>query len=495
MLPPELEGGGNSCRNNRRYACNYGNIKQGRCPGYLVETRNMRRLGIAGRGKYRMRWVDNTQGHAGARIRGADYVAQSRFNTGNPDQLERWNRTERCLPHNSSGRIQQRNIALRTPQSANAEANEFCDLYYPSGQREQKGCVNPGAGRGKNYTKWKYPMNQLAAPPRRRRGIAVAPGAPGAHVAPPIAPVVRAPLIEAPDMPEPWEPAAVADHPFLGNLEEALRQNDENMRALFSKSLDNSSELQDFAERSAEDADKLEEAAAQGWPPHEMAQVVDQGWPTEIWNGIHIYTNDAFQVKKSQTSGYGLFAKKDWIRQKSEKKTMHLPYTGKVVPEQDGKYIVSTRNGLHIDGNPKLASNTQSAPITISKASFANEPPRGERANAEFVDIQISPGVWIPALFPLRTIHRGEEIFVCYGAKYPRDYATSCNESGDSWDLETAVERYPEIVDGLNHIGPPDTVDIDENPEEFVFTSRVTGLKVTVPFRIANDNNANRRSK
>ena len=136
-------GGGNSCRRNGRYACNYGNIQSAKCPGYIVGGRPA--------GAFNDDYVMNWKPKPGTPM-GQTYTHHGRIGTPNPDSLEDWNKT-RCLPRNENGIIKVKNRQLREAPEEDREGNEFCEEYRPSPQREQKGCVN----RNRPYIRRKYP--------------------------------------------------------------------------------------------------------------------------------------------------------------------------------------------------------------------------------------------------------------------------------------------------------------------------------------------------
>lgn len=409
-LPPILEGGGNSCRNNKRYACNYGNIKHGKCPGYVVGSRNMVAQG-RGRGKYMMHWIDNTPSHSAGR--GQNYLHGARFDTVDPSNLEAWNKT-RCLPRNANGDITNQNILARNPPHANAEGNEFCELYSPA-PREQKGCVNK---IGRVYRRFKYPLHQPATPPyvpRQKHG--------------PRAGIVAQPPVAPPRSPSPPHSPPHSPPPFFNLDDDWLDRNEVNRN-----------EVNRLAD-SAEDLANLVDAIAENPPqPKQMEEVAAENWPVKTmdvdpFQSVYIYSNDDnFEVKESTINPFmlGLFTKRKWKFDRNDANITPLPYTGKHVREQDGQYIIATHEGKHIDGNPDVANILEAEPVVISMASFANEPDKNTAANAEFRDWQIRDGVWIPALYPLRDIERNEEIFVCYGSNYDRDYETSCNQQSQS---------------------------------------------------------------
>lgn len=149
-LPPVYQkkkspkrGGGNSCRRNGRYACNYGNIQSGKCPGYIVGGRPA--------GAFKNDYVMNWKAKPGTPM-GQTYTHQGRIGTPNPDSLEDWNKT-RCLPRNENGKIKVKNRQLREAPEEDREGNEFCEEYRPSPQREQKGCIN----KNRPYIRRKYP--------------------------------------------------------------------------------------------------------------------------------------------------------------------------------------------------------------------------------------------------------------------------------------------------------------------------------------------------
>jgi hypothetical protein len=172
-LPPVYQkkkspkrGGGNSCRRNGRYACNYGNIQSGKCPGYIVGGRPA--------GAFKNDYVMNWKPKPGTPM-GQTYTHQGRIGTPNADSLEDWNKT-RCLPRNENGKIKVKNRQLREASEEGREGNEFCEEYRPSSQREQKGCVN----RNRPYIRRKYPGPHNSIPNPRW----VAPAGPaGAAVA------------------------------------------------------------------------------------------------------------------------------------------------------------------------------------------------------------------------------------------------------------------------------------------------------------------------
>lgn len=166
---PTQSGGVNSCRANAKHACNYGNIRSGKCPGYIVRTRNSRMTDAAKKwrreqnppipdppvddngkviGKYYLEWKGNprtrTIAHGRSSARGFWYTGQQELVgmigadehgkvRNDPKKLQEWN-DRRCLPHTTEGEIRS---GFR-----NKDPNWLCEVYDRNKERrEQKGCV------------------------------------------------------------------------------------------------------------------------------------------------------------------------------------------------------------------------------------------------------------------------------------------------------------------------------------------------------------------
>lgn len=123
-------GGKNKCSVNARYACNYGNIKSGKCPGYTVQTRVTSKKGAT---KYKMKW------HNGGELEkpeGVNFTSSGPLGHGVGEGNQPDGDNTMCLPHDADGNV----IGdSRTP-------NEYCEMYRTEG-RQQRGCTQDSGRR------------------------------------------------------------------------------------------------------------------------------------------------------------------------------------------------------------------------------------------------------------------------------------------------------------------------------------------------------------
>ena len=484
-------GGGNSCRENARYACNYGNIRAGKCPGYKVRTRNTKTTPAARNwrrnqnppipeppqnAKYYLEW----QGKAGAPappVRGFWYTGQGQLVGANPDKLQEWN-GERCLPHSQQGAVL---AAFR-----NHDSNQLCDVYALQG-REQKGCVaTQGPTRGvyrktkntareRRYRRHRYRGAQReegpVLPPRHQRPAAV----------PALPPAMDANGDGVPD--EEWFAQAEANvQEFMEDAaqgevrEEALQQVEEDIKDLGEIDPAAAVVLGDALADAVDEASPIQEQREEeerGLPPvppppkalyQEMPKVDDEIYNVHLdvtqkfgdkgafkdflrpikknipgHRRVWVYENKHFKivkVKKQTDEGEKWITGLKYVGDTpiAKGKPLFLPYTGKPLPAganpKDVTYVltVKTPGGRKrkIDANPELAlaKNKEETPWVIGLSAFANEPSPGELPNAQFEDWKGAAG-----LVAIRKIKRGDEILVCYGSNYNRNYSTPCG-----WD-------------------------------------------------------------
>lgn len=126
-------------KTNRKYACNYGNIKNKRCPGYLVEKRKSDQDGSY----YDLKWH---HGGPDKNITGIDFTARKGTKlhyqlNGDPKSRERGNDTQ-CLPRLPDGKLTA--IASRHKN----EPNYYCKEY-----ESIRGCSSNPATRPRRQGK------------------------------------------------------------------------------------------------------------------------------------------------------------------------------------------------------------------------------------------------------------------------------------------------------------------------------------------------------
>lgn len=360
----EQSGGANSCRANAKYACNFGNIKSGKCPGYLVASRNgaaksdkgdvPRPRVVKGKPKYFMRWN-------GQRPRGTSNYWQAgekgdNLVEGDGSKLQEWN-DQRCIPRDSDGDIL---------DSANGQdANYLCRVYDPNGAREQKGCVatekngtvvgnyRKGQKRGSPYQRKRATHRTRSPSPRRPRSRSPSPRA---------------------------RSRSRSRSPTIG----------------FSP---------------------LHSDADEGRPEDPVEQnLAKKGWTLSS----HMYVHDDLKLEKTN-KGVSVWSAKRLA------KGFEIPYLGDIMAAKDvdartddrNTYVVNAKHNnktIFVDGHPKKSK----APISI--ASYINEPAANEQANAVLKDHKIYPAV----IKLTKAIPANTEILVCYGGDYPRNYDTSC---------------------------------------------------------------------
>lgn len=140
---PQQRGGKNKCRGNAKYACNYGNIKAGKCPGYLVSSRNVKRTADSERSrqqnniralskdmkdpKYYLKWHGRNSDNA----QDFWYTGNANLVEANGATLQQWN-NQRCKPRNQKGKI--------SPAARDKDPNYLCKIYALR-DRQQQGCV------------------------------------------------------------------------------------------------------------------------------------------------------------------------------------------------------------------------------------------------------------------------------------------------------------------------------------------------------------------
>ena len=151
-------GGKNKCSYNARYACNYGNIKRGHCPGYTVA----KRIKIGNEKKYKMKWHD---GGIPDKPQGVDFIADGPLGHGVGEGNQPDGDDSMCLPHDADGAVRGNS---RSPN------NQYCVLYRTEG-REQRGCTQESGNRRRRRER----RNRASPSPspqrqRRRRGNEVA---------------------------------------------------------------------------------------------------------------------------------------------------------------------------------------------------------------------------------------------------------------------------------------------------------------------------------
>lgn len=160
--------------------------------------------------------------------------------------------------------------------------------------------------------------------------------------------------------------------------------------------------------------------------PYTKNKIEIMSHPTQKYK-FFVNASDGFKLKPTSNRGIGLFATK------TIEKGHKIPYLGKPTKEEQVKsgnddYIYEVKN-LHkcqnkdetfINGDPKIANVLLPKPWAVSFASFANEPNKNEKANAEFVDIQAKCGnktVKMPYLKINKRISAGTEILVSYNRR------------------------------------------------------------------------------
>lgn len=148
------------CSPNRKYKCNYQNIKSGKCPGYIVTKRRRQTRSEAGKGNkrslvYEVSWrrgvkqdarlkeLNTKSGKSPAAVagpKGYNYITRSKP-------------TDKCIPRNKKGKI---------PKSVRDKpVNEYCQIYRSRSVRRQSGCV------AENKSKRHIP-NRAVTPTRSR---------------------------------------------------------------------------------------------------------------------------------------------------------------------------------------------------------------------------------------------------------------------------------------------------------------------------------------
>jgi hypothetical protein len=140
-------GGKNKCSVNARYACNYGNIKSGKCPGYLVQSRKRSKKGFT---KYQMKWHDGGEPN---KPDGVDFISDRPLGHGVGDGNQPNGDNTMCLPHDIDGNV----------VGDSDTPNEYCELYRTEG-RQQRGCVRDSGRRLQRRRGLR-----ASPPPRRRR--------------------------------------------------------------------------------------------------------------------------------------------------------------------------------------------------------------------------------------------------------------------------------------------------------------------------------------
>lgn len=129
------------CSANKKYKCNYQNVKSGKCPGYIVSKRRRQTRSEAGRGSNRVRiyevdWrpgikqdapLKEMKSHsakspatAPGTAKGFKYTTKSK-----PTRIR--------LPRNRNGKI--------AKAARNKPVNNYCQNYRSSAVRMQTGCV------------------------------------------------------------------------------------------------------------------------------------------------------------------------------------------------------------------------------------------------------------------------------------------------------------------------------------------------------------------
>ena len=408
-----MRGAGNSCRSNAKYACNFLNIRSGKCPGYEVVARgdtgrpeDQEKIKVGDKtitvpkGKYKMRWKNATgedvdlergdrefwwgnydewgkKGQKGKRLGGNAEKYRKR--------LEQWNE-KRCLPlsdHDDRPQLPPNFYCLpyrnRRGCSATQKDNRRVGVYKTGG-------VTPAGTRRKASTSYKQ---------RRYKVKVRGDGGRDVRLRQKSSSKSDSLLLELP-------PAAPSPPRRQGSSVEGTDFNDNNL------SSSSSAVAANLVEKKI--SRKGKKMRILGTPEH----------------------HNLLTIKLAANKGegaYGLFAKK--------RIPVHtnIPYLGKELTAQENRALLNDdRNNQYlveaefrndagkqvkgIDGNPKKGA--------VSWAVFANEPTKREKPNAQLIMIGGRPFLQIRKAVP-----KGKEVLVCYGERYSRDYETSCKSGGE----------------------------------------------------------------
>ena len=417
-----MRGAGNSCRSNAKYACNFLNIRSGKCPGYEViargdtgrpEDQKKTKVGdktyTVPKGKYKMRWKNAT----GEEI---DLERGDReFWWGNYDEWGKKGQKGKRLGGNAEKyrkRLEQWNEKRCLPLSDHDDRPQLPPNFYCLPYRNRRGCsrstkdgrrvgvyktggVTPAGTRRKASTSYK----------KRRYKVKVR-GDGGRDVR------LRQKSSSKSDSLLVELPPAAPSSPRRKSVE-GTDFNDNNL------SSSSSAVSANLVEKKI--SRKGKKMRILGTPEH----------------------HQLLTIKLASNKGegaYGLFAKK--------RIPMHtnIPYLGKELSAQENRALVNDdRNNQYlveadfrndagkqvkgIDGNPKKGP--------VSWAVFANEPTKREKTNARLIMLGGRPYLQIRKAVP-----KGKEVLVCYGERYSRDYETSC-KSAQEPPRRSLEERTP----------------------------------------------------
>lgn len=174
------------------------------------------------------------------------------------------------------------------------------------------------------------------------------------------------------------------------------------------------------------DVGKPLEQVAQTLKPYQGLSIKPVKHPSAGYE-FYAHVTDGFELRKTKTRGIGLFTSK------KVKKGTALPYLGKPETEEQAAKLdegeddylfkvpdlqVCYPGKTQLNGDPRLAKVGSKNAWVISMASFANEPDKGEKANAKFVDAKLKCNeetVYLPRLELVRNVPANTEVLVNYG--------------------------------------------------------------------------------
>lgn len=424
--PYSLRGAGNSCRANAKYACNYGNIRAGTCPGYVVKRRlsKSERARRDDKAKYEMEWVDKRPNKNGPK--GSTYFETRQLVNNDAEKLEQWN-AMRCLPRDGEGELKSGVRSLTED-----DGNFLCKIY-----ENKKGCVaSLDKDTGKMVGKYRQ------GPTRYKRNF-------------------TADQMKKRDAGKSYEkktyssgkkPAAITASASRKRAKRTGRKKTGVVAEAFEM----------LREQAEEEEDK---------PYREMNDTVrNQNWKvfkkTLDDKEYYMYENADVEIREDKDGYRSLHAAKN-LRVGS-----HIAYTGEPISsasynnmtDERSTYVVSMQHGgTKIDGHPSVGRvNRKPKPFVISKAAFANEPSLGQKPNAELVEWKQDNTWtdWIPALELTRNVKKGEEILLCYGGKYKRNYFTSCDPPSAEELLFGSEATGDELADQIETAASPEVISL-----------------------------------
>lgn len=441
-LPPRLSGGANRCSykktdgttQNRKYACNFGNIKADRCPGYIAGPRafysdipyKWHSIPGAPKGK-NFKAQHGNQPLQYAQNGGPTRAEKAAQNFANVRRVRGSN--TQCLPRTKNGKLTALGLANQN------EPNAFCKEY-----REVRGCKRSPNRRDSSSASDKSSSKDVAAPLRGKRR----------------APVARELLAADPGLPEKIDNV----QQFFDGFDNILY----SPTSLFGEEDNEPVNFDEMASHAEELSQKLDDAELPKTKTAELQKEVDgvldslselSYGDVELGNvPLDLIGSQFDALSEDLNRSVGITTPVTQIRLKGKKTAFitdfpelsvgkisnkneeygvratedlepgkTFPYKGKLLTKRpdDDTYLIGTESGKFIDGNPKLATSEKDA---VGQVVFANEPNPKETANAEFT----SKGdqVFVKVTKP---IPRGKEVLVCYNYRAGSDerpYKTSC---------------------------------------------------------------------